>query len=196
MGRKPPSRLFHLGAKSAQAIGPNLGRPLLPAQCGFGLMFRLKVTIEFATVSDVNEIGQLSRQYIEHGLGWRYTPEKLSSLIRDGARNVVVARTGHKLAGFGIMTYREENANLDLLAVKKRYRRRGVGRQIVEWLEEVATTAGIQNVFVQARKLNGGAIRFYNKLNYQVIDEKSGFYKGQETGVIMCKTIRPLFKTT
>ena len=80
-----------------------------------------KTTIEFAKVSDVAEIGNLSRKYIEHDLGWKYIPEILKKLIKHRSKNVVVARKGNKLVGFGIMTYHEEQANLDLLAVKLIY---------------------------------------------------------------------------
>ncbi|MCZ6803212.1 MAG: GNAT family N-acetyltransferase [Proteobacteria bacterium] len=154
------------------------------------------MTIEFAKVSDVTEIGNLSRKYIEHDLGWKYTPEKLIKIIKNRSKNVVVTRKGNKLAGFGIMTYHEEQANLDLLAVKMIYRRRGIGKQIVKWLEEVALNAGIFNIFVQARKINNGAIKFYNKLGFEIIDEKSGYYRGQETGVIMSKNIRQMINAT
>ncbi len=155
-----------------------------------------KTTIEFAKVSDVTEIGNLSRKYIEHDLGWKYTPEKLKKLIKNRSKNVVVARKGNKLVGFGIMTYHEEQANLDLLAVKTIYRRRGKGKQILKWLEEVALTAGIFIIFVQVRKINNAAINFYKKLGYEIIDEKSGYYRGQETGVIMSKNIRQMINAT
>ena len=159
-------------------------------------MFENRTTIEFAKVSDVTEIGNLSRKYIENDLGWKYTPDKLKKLIKDRSKNVVVARKGNKLVGFGIMTYHEEQANLDLLAVKMIYRRRGKGRQILKWLEEVALTAGIFIIFVQVRKINNGAINFYKKLGYEIIDEKSGYYRGQETGVIMSKSIRQMINAT
>ncbi len=159
-------------------------------------MFGNRTTIDFAKVSDVTEIGNLSRKYIEHDLGWKYTPEKLKQLIKNRSKNVVVARKGNKLVGFGIMTYYEEQANLDLLAVKMIYRNRGIGKQIVKWLEEVALTAGIFNIFVQTRKINNGAIKFYKKLGFEIIDEKSGYYRGQETGVIMSKNIRQMINVT
>ncbi len=155
-------------------------------------MFPIKATIELATNADVVEIGELSRTYVEHGLGWRYTPARLRKLINNSTKNVIVARKGEKLAGFGIMTYWENNANLDLLAVKIRYRRRSIGKQIVEWLVEVARTAGMMNVFVQVRKLNYGAIKFYKKIGFQTIDEEPGYYKGRETGVVLCMSIRPI----
>ncbi len=159
-------------------------------------MFGIRPIIEFANLSDVIEIGELSKKYIEYDLGWYYTPENLKKLIKNKVKNVVVARKGKKLVGFGIMTYQEEQANLDLLAVKLFYRRRGIGKQIVKWLEEVALTAGIFNVFVQVRAINGGAIKFYKKLGFQIIDEKSGYYRRQETGVIMSKNIRAMINAT
>lgn len=146
--------------------------------------------IEFASFTDAVEIGELSRKYIEFDLGWDYTPDKLSRLIKSDNKNVVVAREDTLLVGFGIMTYREEQANLDLLAVKIRYRYRGIGRQIVQWLEKVALTAGILTITVQVRETNTGAIKFYKKLGYHIIGQHQGYYRGQESAVIMSKDIR------
>ena len=159
-------------------------------------MIGAKTIVEFAKVSDVREIGILSQKYIEHDLCWRYTPEKIKNLIKNNKKNVVLAKKADKLVGFGIMTYDKEQANLDLLAVKLIYRRRGIGKLIVEWLEKVASLAGIFNIYVQVRKINKGAIKFYKKIGFQVIDEKSGYYEGQETAIIMCKSLRQmLYKT-
>lgn len=156
-------------------------------------MYIANTTVGFATSSDSIEIGELSKKYIEHDLGWRYTPARLRELLKEQETNVVVARERNGLVGFGIMTYAEQSANLDLLAVKVRYRRRGVGRQIVLWLEEVARTAGLRNVYVQVRKINPGAIEFYSRCGFQIIDEVSRYYGERETGVIMCKNIGQMF---
>jgi ribosomal protein S18 acetylase RimI-like enzyme len=152
-------------------------------------MLRNKSKIEFAKFSDVVEISNLSKKYIEHDLRQHYTPEQLKKSMDRNNKNIVVARVRDKLVGFGIMTYHDDRANLDLLAVKLFYRRRGIGRQIVYWLEEVALTAGIFYIFVQARKINRGAIIFYNKLGFEIFEEKSGYYQGKETGVLMSKYI-------
>ena len=148
--------------------------------------------IEFATAGDVHEISTLSHRYIEYGLRRRYTPAVLRELLRHPSKNLVVARKDRALVGFGIMTYRRDSANLDLLAVRKPLRQRGIGTQIVQWLEKVADTAGISNVFVQVRESNGGAIRFYEKLGYQAVSEAAGYYQGRESAVILCKGIRPM----
>ena len=153
------------------------------------MMLRTDLEIEFAKFTDVVEISNLSKKYIEHDLLQRYTPEHLKKVMNKNNKNVVVARISNKLVGFGVMTYHDDRANLDLLAVKLLYRRRGIGRKIVYWLEEVALTAGIFYIFVQARKINHGAIKFYNKLGFELFEEKSGYYQGKETGVLMSKYI-------
>ncbi|MEJ2360697.1 MAG: GNAT family N-acetyltransferase [Gammaproteobacteria bacterium] len=146
--------------------------------------------IEFASLADATEIALLSREYIEYNLGWEYTPQKIAQLIRHEAKNVVVARDKQQLVGFGIMTYREEEANLDLLAVRLQHRHRGVGRRIVNWLEKVALTAGIITIYVQVREINTGAIKFYQRLGYRVVKQHHGYYQGRETALFMAKDIR------
>ena len=143
--------------------------------------------IEFASTGDAREIADLSRNSIEQGLSWRYTAAEISKAIACRTKNVVVARRGKRLAGFGIMNYGEEHANLDLLAVKWRYRRNGIGTKIVRWLEDVANTAGIFHHYVQVRKTNTGALRFYAQLGYEVIDIVPKFYQLSETAVILYK---------
>ncbi len=150
-----------------------------------------RISIEFATSADAAAIAGLSRRQIEYGLRWRYTPGRIRALIRDRAKNVIVARDGREFAGFGIMSYGQDCANLDLLAVTDSYRRRGVGRRLVAWLEKVALTAGIASVFVQVRASNRNALRFYRQLGFGAVDEARGYYQGRETAVILGKAIRP-----
>jgi len=71
-------------------------------------MIEDRTHIEFARFSDAAEIGVMSKNDIEYGLGWKYTPERIVKLIDDRSKNVVVARVESKLVGFGIMTYHED----------------------------------------------------------------------------------------
>ena len=158
-------------------------------------MYSTNTMIEFARISDLVEIGDISRKYIEHDLAWNYTPEKLARLLKSDKKNLVVARSGTQLVGFGMMTYYAEHANLDLLAVKFRHRYQGIGRQLVEWLEKVALTAGTFTVYVQVRKMNAGALKFYHTLGYTIIGERQGYYQGQEAGIMLAKNLRKTLLT-
>ncbi len=79
--------------------------------------------------------------------------------------------------------------------MRKPHRQRGVGTRILQWLEKVADTAGIVNVFVQVRESNNGAIRFYERQGYHAVAEAAGYYQGRESAVILCKGMRPMAGT-
>ena len=119
--------------------------------------------IRLALPQDAVRIATMSRDYVEHGLGWGWTPARVLRSIRDRATNAVVAECGADLAGFGIMKYLDDDAHLLLFAVKPEYRRRGVGSGLVAWLESTATTAGIELIFLETRATNVAA-RGYREL--------------------------------
>ena len=169
---------------------------MIVSVCDQNIMIEDKLLIEFAKYSDASEIGMISKNDIEYDLGWYYTPERISRLINSKLRNVVVARVNNELAGFGIMTYHADQANLDLLAVKHNYRRLKIGSHIVIWLEKVALTGGAFNIFIQVREINRGAIEFYKTLGFITLDKEKHYYRGKEAGIIMSKSLRPMFNTT
>ncbi len=157
-------------------------------------MLEAKIDIAFAAFSDAAEISRMSRDEIEYGLQWSYTAEKLSRLMRDSTKNVVVARLDNMVIGFGIMTYHLDQANLDLLAVKPPFRRRKIASRLIAWLEKVAATAGCFDIFVQVREMNAGAIAFYEKLGFQPLGKMTGYYQTVENAVIMAKSLRTMYR--
>ena len=98
-------------------------------------------TIRLAALGDALAIAEMSRDQIEAGLAWSWTPERVRHAIRNPATNVAVAQEGGRVVGFGIMGYGEEKAHLSLLAVSPAWRDQGVGAQLLDWLEQCARTA-------------------------------------------------------
>jgi ribosomal-protein-alanine N-acetyltransferase len=131
----------------------------------------------------------MSRDLVEHGLGWRWTPQRIVRCIRAPGINVAVIGNSGALAGFAIMQYYENEAHLLLLAVGEPHRRRGVGSALVGWLESTVLTAGIGAIFLDARAQNDAARAFYRKLGYSEIRVNRGFYRGHEDGVRIAKDL-------
>ncbi len=57
------------------------------------------IAVRLATSADVDDIAAMSRVQIEHGLPWRWTPERVRRFVRDRDTNVAVAREGGRLVG-------------------------------------------------------------------------------------------------
>jgi ribosomal-protein-alanine N-acetyltransferase len=143
----------------------------------------IALSIAPASLGDAAAIGHLSRVTIEHDMPWRYTPARAAKMIRDRDFNVIVARDGQTIAGFGSMRYDDHTAHLYLLAVDPRYRRRRVGEALLSWLEACALTAGIGIITLECRATNQQALSFYQKAGYRELARLAGYYLGREDAV-------------
>lgn len=147
--------------------------------------------LRLAVPADAYEIAVMSRYLIEIGLrGWSWPPERVASAIRARDTNVLVAEIKDHLVGFAVTDFGDTAAHLSLLAVKPSHQRCGIGRQMMDWLEEVALTAGITTIHLELRVNNFAARTFYRMLGYKEVSYIPGYYRGLETAVKMSRDIR------
>ena len=144
-----------------------------------------ELSLRLARPAEAGAIAGLSRDLIEYGLDWRWTPMRVAASIRAANVNVLVARVDDNMAGFAIMRYGDDDAHLDLLAVAPPYRRAGVGRQLLLWLEKCAVVAGIFSVTLEVRTGNEGARLFYERMGYRTQARLPGYYQGVEDAIRM-----------
>jgi ribosomal protein S18 acetylase RimI-like enzyme len=145
--------------------------------------------VGLARPADANRIAEMSRDFIEYGLGWKWTPARIFRRLHDSSTNIAVARERDDLIGFAIMEYKEEEAHLLLFAVSAAHRRQGVGSALLSWLEATALTAGIGLIYLEARTRNAEARAFYCKHGYSEIARVRGMYRGVEDGVRLAKDL-------
>ena len=145
--------------------------------------------LQLARVADATIIADMSRDLIEKGLQWRWTPERVTASIRARNVNVLVARVHERIVGFAIMRYGDDIAHLDLLAVAPPYQRGGVGSRLLEWLEKCAMVAGIFRIDLEVRTNNTAAHRFYERWGYRKLVHLPGYYQGVEDGFRMSRNL-------
>jgi ribosomal-protein-alanine N-acetyltransferase len=157
-------------------------------------MTNSELSLRLALPSDATTIAHLSRDLIEYGLRWRWTPTRVEASIRAANVNVLTAWMHQNIAGFAIMRYGGKEAHLDLLAVAPPYRRAGLGSRLVEWLEKCAVVGGIFNVALEVRAGNEGAQLFYKRMGYCTLAQIPGYYEGMEAALRMGRDLscRPL----
>jgi uncharacterized OB-fold protein len=78
----------------------------------------------------------------------------------------------------------------NLLGVEPAYRRFGIGRRLVEWLEETARVGGMFSVRLEVRAGQTGSRTFYRRLGYQEDKYIPGYYSGREAAVRMTHDLR------
>ena len=148
-------------------------------------------TLSMARPADAVPIALMSRRLIEAGLpSWSWTARRVARHIQDLESVVLAARRGEDLIGFAIMGFGEEATHLNLLAVERNFRRCGLGRRMVRWLEESAMVAGTFEVSLEVRVTNMAARKFYRSLGYSEADLLPGYYDRIEDAVRMTRDLR------
>jgi ribosomal protein S18 acetylase RimI-like enzyme len=152
-----------------------------------------ELSLRLARLSDAGTIANFSRELIEYGLRWRWTAMRVAASIRAPDVNVLVACIRGSVAGFAIMRYGQDDAHLDLLAVAPPYRRLGIGRRLLEWLEKCAVVAGIFSITLEVRAGNEATQLFYKRMGYRPLAHVPGYYQGIEAALRMGRdlSLRP-----
>jgi ribosomal-protein-alanine N-acetyltransferase len=150
---------------------------------------RTNIRLGIARPDEARLIAALSRQCIEHGLPPTWSESRVLHCMRNRECVVLVARDRRRLVGFAIMEYYDEHAHLSLLAVQPGYRRQGIGRHLVEWLESSARTAGMFSVRLEMRAANDAARAFYERLGYIEAGQRKAYYAGREDALRMLRDL-------
>ena len=149
-----------------------------------------------AIPSDAPILARMSREYIEHGIGWRWRTPAILAMINEPETVVLCARCvtelGIVIGGFGIMQYSIGTAHLNLLAVKPSMQRKGLGRDILRWLEKTAVIADTHRIDLEVRATNTGARCFYRDQGYAEGKFLPQYYNASEAAFRMCKRLHGL----
>jgi ribosomal protein S18 acetylase RimI-like enzyme len=146
-------------------------------------------TLCLARSEDAEEIAIMSRDCIEDGLTWSWTPARVRRSIASRDSSVVVARRESRIAAFAIMYVGDEVAHLNLLAVAGGQRRQGIGRRLLQWLSATALEAGVFRIDLELRASNEVARCFYECLGFEALNVVQGYYQGREPALRMTKRL-------
>jgi [ribosomal protein S18]-alanine N-acetyltransferase len=153
-------------------------------------MAAVGITLRLARSRDAATLAQMSRDLIEAGLSWRYRPEAVARLIADRETIAIVACEESRVAGFAVLQLGDERGHLVLLAVNPAYRRRGIGRRMLDWLLASARTAGIASVHLELRAGNAVARAFYRSMGFSETLLVPGYYSRREAALRMIRVLR------
>lgn len=148
------------------------------------------ITLRLATRTDAEVIATMSRDLIEAGLAWSWTPERVARGIGNRDCVTLVACDAERVVAFAIMHFGDTRGRLNLLAVRARYQRTGIGRRLVAWLESSALVAGIEAVELELRRDNVPARRFYERLGFRPVGIVARYYGGTVDALRMARDIR------
>jgi ribosomal-protein-alanine N-acetyltransferase len=99
-----------------------------------------------------------------------------------------------QIIGYGVMSLGAGEAHILNVCVRDEFRTVGFGRRLLEHLIERATAAGVSEAFLEVRPSNIAAIRLYQKLGFEQIGIRRGYYQapdGREDAIVLKRELQP-----
>lgn len=120
---------------------------------------------------DINEVVELERQ----SQAFPWSRRNFEDALAAGYRAWVLRLDG-VLAAFSVAMVTPDDVHLLVIAVARDYRRTGLGARLVRGVFELAREHGVDRVLLEVRPSNVNALAFYNKLGFEQIGTRKGYY--------------------
>ncbi len=149
--------------------------------------------IERVDPGDRALVEQCARMMIatEPWITLRRTLDGALRTLGDPAKELYAASEGDQLAGSILLDLRGPLAGyIQSVCVRADSRGRGVGKALVSWAEERIYRES-PNVFLFVSSFNGDALRFYERLGFEVVGRVPGFIVPEHDEILMRKTLGP-----
>ena len=101
---------------------------------------------------------------------------------------------GTRTAGFVLVRFAADEAEILTIAVRARYRRRGYGRLLMEDVVRRLYRERIAGLFLEVERANAAAVGLYRSLGFAVAGERRNYYSdpagGDATALVMRLQVR------
>ncbi|SCZ62950.1 ribosomal protein S18-alanine N-acetyltransferase [Thiohalomonas denitrificans] len=137
--------------------------------------------------ADVVKVMEVEREI--YPFGWT------EAIFRDCLRvgySCWVWECGEEIIGYSVMSLGAGEAHVLNVAVHPKWRRRGLGRSMLEHLITVAERNRVGTIFLEVRPSNRTAMKLYEELQFQEIGRRRDYYpdhEGREDALVLSREL-------
>jgi [ribosomal protein S18]-alanine N-acetyltransferase len=133
----------------------------------------MAIQIERPALEDAEEIAILHAKAIPPG----WSTADISASFGNANRIILKAHDGGALAGFVILQFAADEAELLAIAVAEEERRRGIASLLLEAVFLACEKKRVLSIFLEVEEGNGPAMQLYRKLGFKVIARRENYYQ-------------------
>lgn len=117
-----------------------------------------------------------------------WSEEAIKAAINDDLSHFIVAKIGNEVVGYGGMYSVMGEGYIYNIAVKRKYRKFGIGTNIVNELVNYSKNKNLKFLSLEVRKSNTPAINLYSNCGFEKVGNRKNFYTNPlEDAIIMTK---------
>ncbi len=110
-------------------------------------------------------------------------PWSPSMFVVSDIEGIVLAKIGGEPVGFACFQHFLDECHILNIAVLPKFRKRGIGRALMEWMFTRLPAAS--EFYLEVREGNVAAIALYRSFGFRVIGQRPGYYRDGETALVM-----------
>ena len=131
---------------------------------------------------DLDSVIEVMNAAFDDRFGEAWTRSQCAGILpMPGVKLVVVRFSDGQTAGFSLHRAISDEAELLLLAVSPEFRRRGIGRMLLDHFLETARNRGASRVHLEVREGNPAVI-MYRSAGFGVAGRRRKYYRGRFGG--------------
>ena len=134
---------------------------------------KAKIRVRIAKSSDLDDIYELDVQTF--AMPWSKEALSYDILENDNAF-VIVAEYEGEFAGYADIWTVLDEADLNSIAVRVDFRRKGIGDAIMIAMTEMLSASGVATINLEVRVSNMPAIKLYKKYGFNECGVRPGYY--------------------
>ena len=145
----------------------------------------LQLRIRKTKISDIKGIVNIENQRFPHPWKKKYFTAELDHDI--AYFYVAEDKETDRIAGYIIFWIIADLLELHKIATAEEYEKKGVGKELFLFMLETAAQKKVAEIFLEVRRSNVGAVKWYESFAFQCVGVRKGYYSDPaEDALIYC----------
>ena len=145
--------------------------------------FKMVFVINLKEEKELEEVANIQEKCF--GKINKFSRNFLFNLWREFPEGFFLAKNQEKVVGYGVLKKEKEKALIFSLAVLPEMQNKGIGKEILKKMIELAKRQNFKKVYLHTKETNFKAIAFYQKFNFNIIKLEKNFYSTGENAYLM-----------
>lgn len=138
------------------------------------------VIIDFANENDIDSIVRIEGECF---CSEAWSREMIESDFFKRSKYIVARNDYEEVIGYISMLDLDIEGEVLRVAVKKQYRRKGIARQMINFLVDYLKERGYQKLYLEVKSTNAEAIALYENLGFVKFNERRNYYGEGEDAI-------------
>ena len=149
------------------------------------------LVVRNAVEADVEVIAVLEKATFSDA----WTTESIYDTFRQKQAFIVCAEKDEKFAGYCIVYFVLDEAEIVRIAVDASCRRQGVGRELLDQVQQICQEKGISHLLLDVRESNNTARAFYRDYGFGIDGIRKNFYDSPRENAVLMSMMIPTVPT-